>query len=266
MDGLRTPRIRASHAGIYYGYGPFSALAAFDLLILEPKGWKPADMEALKRRGCRLLAYVSLLEARPEVVRSAGLESRDFVKVGGKPWRREEFETVVVEPRSERWREYILDEVARLVAAGWDGVFIDGLGDVEDELVSGESSRLVPQAADLVREVRRTLGPKLLMQNNGLWLLLPLVAPYLDGICWEGPVEQVDFVEPWATVTMEMLARYGGQYGLVTMLVSTIGTERPEGVDTLTTIGRRFGCLTYAAPCDYARGIRLPNGEVVMGS
>lgn len=256
--------LRASRPVIYYGHGPLRELSAFDLAVLEPAGWSGPDLAALRERGVKVLAYVSLLEARPEVVQAAHLRPSDFLSVSGRPWYRDEFETFVVDPRSTAWRRYIEVRLHQIVAAGWDGVFLDGVGDVEDSLVENASGWLVPAAADLVRQVKTSVGRRLVVQNNGLWLVLPLVGPYLDGICWEGDVANVDFKEPWAQATVEMLTRQGNAFGLSLWLVSTIEEGAPpDKVAAFSALGQRLGCLTYAAPCDYAQGVRLPDGRVV---
>lgn len=259
-----TPRLRVSRPVIYYGYGPVRELSAFDLAVLEPAGWSGVDLAGLRGQGVSTLAYLSLLEARPEVVQAAHLTPSDFLTVSGKPWYREEFETFVVDPRSAAWRRYIEVRLHQIVAAGWDGVFLDGVGDVEDELVQSSSGWLVPATADLIRRVKAKVGRRHVMQNNGLWLVLPLAGPYLDGVCWEGDVADVDFKEPWAQATVEMLTRQGNAYGLSLWLVATIVPSSPrERLEAFSALGRRLGCLTYAAPCDYAHGIRLPDGQVV---
>ncbi len=264
---MRAPRLRGRSFVVYYGYGPLPEITAYDIAILEPAGWTDEDLRELGRRGVERIAYLSALEATRETLRAVGVGERELVRVGSGPWHRAAFDTYVVDPRSARWRAHVVQEARRLVAQGWDGVFLDSLGDVEDEAVSAQTAWLVPAAADLVRQVREAARDKLLVQNNGIFLLLPLVAKLLDGICWEGAFDPQALEGPWLRMVLEQLVGVVREEGVVPMLLSEI----PEDADSagrltaLRELGRRYGFLTYAAPLNYAQGIRTISGEVVRG-
>lgn len=267
MPRMKRPRIRERTFVVYYGYGPLPGIEQFDLAILEPGGWRTPDLEALRRRGMRLLAYVSVLEAPRWVIEEAGIGYRDFLHLQDGPWRREAFDTVVIDPRSEAWRSYLRHRFRRIAQGPWDGVFLDGLGDVEDPAVQSEASWMAPAVAEIVRSARETLGEGLIVQNNGLWLVLPLVAEFLDGIVWEGALTARDFEEPWALMTSETLVRYANLHGIEPMLLSEVpaGPGEEGHLRALQDAARRYGFLAYAAPSGYAEGIRLPDRTIVPG-
>ena len=264
---MRSPRLRGRTFVVYYGYGPLPEIAAYDIAILEPAGWRQADVQALSRHGVRCIAYLSAMEATRATLTRLGIAERQLLHAGDAPWLREQFDTYVVDPRSRPWREYVLKEARRLVAEGWDGIFLDSLGDVEDQLVQDRAGWLLPAAADLVRGVRQEIGDRLLLQNNGIFLLLPLVAQLIDGICWEGRFDPEATAGPWLRMVLEQIAAVGREEGVTSMLLSEIGEDAQAAgrLESLHAMAARYGFLAYAAPADYARGIRTVDGLWVPG-
>lgn len=267
MPTLKPPRIRVRSYTVYYGYGPLEGIDQYELAILEPNGWRAADLAYLKGRGVKLLAYVGAMEAAPHIVEKLRLQSRDLLRVNGAPWLREEFGTYVVDPRSAVWKHHLLEQMTALAHAGWDGVFLDSLGDVEDPAVAGDTGWLLSAAAEVVRMARSVFPDKLVVMNNGLWLLLPLVASYLDGICWEGTLSEEELAAPWAQMTLDTLLQYSNTLGLVPMLLSLVAPSASSDrqLEYLKALARKFGFLHYAAPFDYAQGVRTPAGDIVRG-
>jgi hypothetical protein len=252
---------------VYYGYGPLPEISSYDIAILEPAGWRREDVQALRGQGVRCIAYLSAMEATRATLNRVGVAERQLLRLGEGPWRREQFDTYVVDPRARTWREYVLREASRLVAEGWDGVFLDNLGDVEDQLVQDRSGWLLPAAADLVRGVRQAVGDRLLLQNNGIFLLLPLVAQLIDGVCWEGSFDPNETTGPWLRMVLEQIATVVRQEGITPMLLGEIGedSQAAERLEFLRGMATRYGFLAYAAPMDYAKGIRTLDGTPVAG-
>lgn len=264
---MRAPRLRGRTFVVYYGYGPLSELEAYDIAILEPAGWRAEDMQVLGRRGVQRIAYLSALEATRETLTRLGVPAQQLLHVEGEPWLRRSFGTYVVDPRSRLWRAHVVAQARRLVEEGWDGIFLDSLGDVEDQMVQDRSGWLLPAAANLVGEVRAAIGDHLLLQNNGIFLLLPLVASLIDGICWEGSFEPEATGGAWLRMVLEQIANVVHQEGITPMLLSEIGDSAPAAasLQILDGMAERYGFLSYAAPLDYAQGIRTLDGRVVLG-
>lgn len=264
---LRRRHFPARSLAIYYGYGPLAALSQAELAVLEPDGWRPDDLARLRQSGVKTVAYLSVLEATPWVYRAARLSEADTVRLNGKPWRREMWDTVVVDPRSAAWRAHLEERMDALSRQGWDGVFLDGLGDVEDPEAQALATWLVPAAADLVRFIRELAGERLVIQNNGLWMLLPVVAEYIDAVAWEGQLTAKILAEPWALATQERLIWAHNLSGVQPIIIADIpdGPTAGEKIHALGDICRKLGFLLYAAPFDYAQGIRTPEGRVVRG-
>ena len=264
---MRAPRLRGRTFVVYYGYGPLPEISSYDIAILEPAGWRREDVQALRGQGVRCIAYLSAMEATRATLNRVGVAERQLLRAGEGPWRREQFDTYVVDPRARPWREHVLREASRLVAEGWDGVFLDNLGDVEDQLVQDRSGWLLPAAADLVRGVRQAVGDRLLLQNNGIFLLLPLVAQLIDGVCWEGSFDPDETTGPWLRMVLEQIAKVVRQEGITPMLLSEIPDDAAAAprLRVLDELSRRYGFLAYAAPLDYARGVRTVDGRVALG-
>jgi hypothetical protein len=257
---------RPRNFGIFYGYGPLDGLGQFDWLILEPAGWRPHDLAQLRQQGPLTLAYVSCLEVLPWVAEEAGLEPRDFLSVSGRLWEKPELSTRVADPRSPRWRAHLTRRFTRLREEGYHGVFLDTLGDIEDEAVRDQTGWLVPAAAELVVLARRSFPDGLVAMNNGLWLLLPVAAPYLDAVCWEAPLTAEILREPWAQAALDLVARHTVDGRMMGLLLSHISPGNPDALQAFRQLGSGLGLLTYAAPADYAEAVRLPDGTIRQGS
>ena len=160
---MRPPRLRARNYVVYYGYGPLPQIAEFDLAVLEPAGWTGPDLEGLGRGAVRRIAYLSAMEAPSWLVADIGLQPRDFLQVDGEPWHRPEFDTYVVDPRARIWKQYLHRRLREIAATPWEGVFLDGLGDVEDPVMAAQSGWLIPAAADIVRMARDLMKDRLVL-------------------------------------------------------------------------------------------------------
>ena len=250
---------------VYYGPGPLSGVGDFDLAVLEPAAWTREDLRALGGRGVLRVAYLSALEVTEQTYGLARLDRGDLLQREGRPWYKPEWRTWVADPRSERWRRHVTGRAADLVADGWDGVFLDTVGDVEDDGVRADASWLLPAAAELVRGVRLAVGRALLLQNHGLLMLLPYVAPHLDGICWESPPVGAFGRQQWADVALQRVMTAALQHDLLVLLLGLAPADsRGEAaVRALEVFAADLGTLAYTAPDDYHLGLRLPDGGVV---
>lgn len=260
----RTRRPRPRSFVVYYGRGPIAGIERFELALLEPLGWTEPELTRLRAQGVTTLAYVSALEASDAIYREAGLTPGDLLPRAGRPWYKAEWGTWVADPRSARWRAHLRAHVTSLMRGGWHGVFLDTLGDVEDDGLAGQSAWLLPAAADLLQMVRRAVGSGQLMQNHGLQLLLPLVASQLDGICWESPPLEAFGHQDWADQTLERVLSASLRYDLALLLLGRAPAAGAGGVSALAEFAMRQGALAYTAPDNYHLGIRLPDGRVQL--
>lgn len=250
---------------VYYGRGPVVGMEAFDLAILEPAGWSLSDRSALQAMGVTTLAYLSVLEATPGTRADAGLARDDLLVIQGAPWAIPQFGTMVVDPRSRRWQRFVYQRAMALLQAGWNGLFLDTLGDLEAPVVQGELGRLLPAAAELVHGIRACAPDAYLVQNNGVWVLLPLVVTDLDGVCWETSMELAKG-GPFADAALAALTLAKNRYGVTPLLLCTPEPgQQEETLRFMHGLSRRFGFRSYVAPGTYTEAIRLPDGRTSAG-
>jgi polysaccharide biosynthesis protein PelA len=149
---------------------------SFELIVLDSDA--SVSLPALARPGRDLLAYLSLGEIeqhRPYFTwaKSAG------ILLGENPnWHG----SFYVDVRQESWRRRVVDElVPAMLAAGFNGVFLDTLDDAAAlEGQNPQSYRgMKTGAAALVRSLRDSFPRMCIMLNRG-YDLFPAIAPFVD--------------------------------------------------------------------------------------
>lgn len=100
-----------------------------------------------------------------------------------------------IDPRSEKWRHYLLEVlIPDLKAKGWGGLFFDTV-DNGPWLEMQDSSRFAGSKeamADLIRSIRKAWPNGFFVLNNG-YELQPEISPYVDRILLEGLNSRWDF-------------------------------------------------------------------------
>ena len=251
---------------VYYGRGPLAGIDSYDIAILEPEGWNTPSLRQLQGQSVLTLAYVSALEVPQWRMPRAKLRESDLFYLDNKPWVRDPFGNFLARPDSKAWRAYLQAEVEMLYRVGWDGLFLDTLGDAEDETLLARAGWLLPAAADLTRLIRNTFPSRPIIVNNGLWRVVPLIADYIDGVCWEGDLTPEVLKEPWAQVIIEFLGSATQQRGWVNFMLTHIGGNSLAAAQQRLRFAEdadRYGFLSYAAPGNYADAILLRDGRVV---
>lgn len=167
--------------GLYYGPGAPAALAGYDLAVVAPEAWPQPLRREAAGGGTLLLAYLPALE-----VPAQGPPPEGALRVGGGPVVNARFGNYILDPRHPDTVRRVLRQVSALQRAGWAGCFLDTLADVETDLVPAAlRPHLIPAAAALVEQIATCWPGAPLVVNWTLGPLLPLVAPYIDGLCWE---------------------------------------------------------------------------------
>lgn len=251
---------------VYYGRGPLAGLESYDIAILEPDGWTTPRLRQIKSERVTTLAYMSVLEVPDWRIPEVGLAESDWVIVDGQPWTKKPFGNRLARPDSARWRQYLTERVDAHYRSGWDGLFLDTLGDVEDEILLAKAGWLLPKMADLVRMLALAFPQGPIVVNNGLWRLVPLIADYIAGVCWEGDLTPEILRQPWSQAMIDFLGRSAQQRGWTNFMLTRIdGTVGPaaQRLMRFSEDADRYGFLSYAAPGNYAEAIRLRDGRVV---
>lgn len=159
---------------VYYGGDPgaLSRLLDYDLVVLAREA-PLAGVRALREAGVRVVAYLPvgllpLREAQEKGLLSLSLGTNPYVPG-----------TVLMNPASPLWREWVLKEAKRLWDLGFEGFFLDGL-DLAD--LHPEN---IPPLASLVRRLRAELPGAILIQHRGFRVLRG-TAEALDALVYSG--------------------------------------------------------------------------------
>lgn len=243
---------------VYYGHGREDQLSSFDVAIVEPAGHGSTGLKEMQHSGTLVLAYLSVIEVPEWDPAFKMLKAEDFLlSPGRQPLINMEYGNYLADLGSKRWTGLIMHRAARLIAnSGYDGLFLDTIGDVEWAGDGGSiRDSLLVAAADFVRQIRNLFPGRVLIQNQGLESLCLLTAPYLNGICWENPPLDNESIRQWVRNMIGQLSMFKERYGLKVLMLQ-------EEKETPNRIAGEISCengfLLYRAPRGYTTGINLP--------
>jgi len=238
---------------VYYGPSNLPGLATYDCVIIEPSRFTDTDIAALRLRGTLVIGYVTAMEVGPvHHPQWSQLAESDFLHNGGERIAKESYNTYLLDLTSNRWRALLHQEVGRLLTQrGFDGIFLDTIGDVEDYNLPNSSIQ-IEAAAKIIYEFRRFFPRAIIIQNNGLEALCLQSAPYIDAITWENPPVDLKNSRTWVRLIAERLNSITKQHDVkvMTLFDRSESLTRHEWI-----VRRRFtdanGYLTYFAPTHY---------------
>lgn len=189
---------------VYYGDGREHELSGFDLAVLEPGGHDKQSIQKLNQAGTLLLAYLSVVEVHPSSSEYSLLSESDILKISGQPMSNIEYGTYWADLRSNKWQDVLVHKAGRLLNSGYDGIFLDTIGNIDSfELPPEHKASLVTSAVNLLQRLRKLFPNHLLIQNNGLESLYKYTSELIDGVCWENP----PLGEPESRVLTESIIR-----------------------------------------------------------
>ncbi len=156
-------------------------LSGFDLLVLDADRHPP--LAPLTDRGQLLLAYVSLTEVGAHRVFFAPLERANALLESHPHWKDARF----IDIRNPLWAVLLVEQIVpQVLAAGFDGLFLDTLDDAE-LLETRDPKRFAgtkDAAIALVRTIRRHYPTIRLMVNRG-YAIMPAIARDVDFVLGE---------------------------------------------------------------------------------
>lgn len=241
----------ARNFAIYYGSGQSTALKTYDIAIVEPAGQEQAGIKAVQEAGTLVLAYLSVMEINQDMPEYRMLKNDDFLALNGEKIINEEYGNFLVDLCSQRWRNLLAQKAARLLGrTGYDGLFLDTIGDVEDPGWPGSlRDTQLMAAVNIVNDLRGLWPGHILVQNCGLERLASLTAGLVDGICWENP-PVLKSAALWVKKVTLRLVGLKQEYSTQILVLSE---NRGEGAvnDIACKIAREHGFLFYSAPENY---------------
>lgn len=237
---------------VYYGSGLSDTLKAYDIAIIEPAGHDETDLRAMQEAGTLVLAYLSVMEINHDMPEFRLLRNEDFLEIDGERVINKEYGNFLLDLSSRRWINLLVQKAVRLMGkAGYDGLFLDTIGDVEEPGWPGpvRDAQLLA-AVNVVSELRQLWPHHILVQNCGLERLVSLTAGLVDGVCWENPPLLASAVS-WVETVAARLAGLRQEFGLQTLVLA----EALDRNGALNTAARRIaadhGFLFYQAPRNY---------------
>ncbi len=247
--------LRAEKFAIYYGKGALDRLVQFDVVIIEPGHRTAEEIQELKANDTVVLAYVSVMEIHHEHPLRSYVKENLYLREANPPYGfiiQKEYQNRIVGMDSSTWRGLLLHHIGRLLTRdGYDGVFLDTIGDVEIANIPNPM-RQIDGAKTLVELIRTTFPNHIIVQNNGLEILCNYTAPYLDGITWENPPINIKESKKWVKLIADRLSELKNKFSL-RVIVMFEGKRQESRVDFLR--GRSFaqehGFTPYFSPLHY---------------
>lgn len=157
-------------------------VAGYELLILESEAIGDLSPEDKGGRVC--VGYMSVGEAERNRWFYPDIKSKPWVLDANPEWP----DSRLVDPRSEEWRDLVVNYIAAgIVDAGYDGFILDNVDTAEEllrrdaDLYAGADEAM----AGILKALRETYPDKTIIANGGL-SIVPLAYGSVDAVMYEG--------------------------------------------------------------------------------
>lgn len=246
---------KTQNFALYYGRGKAEILSRYDIAIVEPAGQSAEDIKRMRDSGTLVLAYLSVMEIADYAEEFRLLKKDDFLHINGTILRNEEYDTYMLDLRSLRWRQLLYQKVSKLSVLGYDGLFLDTIGDIENPAISSTiRDELIMAAVDILTEIKTNFSEQILVQNSGIEKLCLFTAGILDGICWENPPFGLKTNKSWIGKMLDRLEKMQQELNLKVLIL----IEEDSEINRISEAkkAQKRGFLFYQALKGYVEGIR----------
>lgn len=255
METRKERLMQARNYVLYYGKGQGKKLSQYDIAIVESSGQLANEIEFLKSKNTLVIAYVTMMELGPFHTLYHMLKEADFLKVEEKKIYNSIYHTYMINLLSKRWQGLIYHVVGNLLLReGYDGIFMDTIGDVESTILSPvERKKQIDQATTIVRRLRQLYPDHLIIQNNGLEHLCVMTSEYIDGLLWENPPFSIKKSEEWIQVVVERITGLSKEHGIRLFLLHEDDGQRMKTTTRIKaqSMADKYGILYYEAAKNY---------------
>jgi len=243
---------------VYYGRGRSEELSQFDLVVVEPLGHDVEDIKQIQKSGTLVIAYLSVMEILSGSEQFKILVENDFLNINGKRIKNKEYGTFIIDIRSKSWNLILEHTINHFIYhIGYDGIFLDTIGDVEwSEIPNEYRDSVLLAAVNFVQRTRIQFPESIIIQNNGLVELCQLTSPYLDGLCWENPSSSSREDLKWSKIVAKKLKFLKKKEKLTIFLLIENTSQSRSGF--VLKLARKNRFLTYLAPIQYTQNIIPP--------
>jgi polysaccharide biosynthesis protein PelA len=159
-------------------------MGPYQLMIIDPDQSRAHEADSLSNRGALAVAYVNIGEA--ESYRWFYNDIRHDWILGANPNWKDHF---YIDAAKQGWHTLVIDRVLPAIfSKGFKGVFLDMVDVASPDLYP----MLRPGIVALIHEIREAYPDKILMINNGSFLV-PEVSDCVDGMVVESVFASYDF-------------------------------------------------------------------------
>ncbi len=251
---------------VFYGVdAPPELMQGHDVVVVDP-GYK-GDIQLLKARGAKVLAYVSLGEVAERRAHFAQAKARGLLVTENPNWPG----AWMVDLRSPDWHRLVIDHLTpKLLARGFDGLFLDTI----DSALHLERTRpathagMTAAATRLIRQLHARHPEARLLLNGGL-PLVPAIRGAVDWIAVESTFLAYDFKtkrsrpQPQRDTWLKLLAKAKRENP--DLVVFTLDYVDPSEVATVRGVyaaQRKAGFVPYVSTIALNRVVPEPEAAV----
>ncbi len=236
----------AKNFAVYYGRDNIDRLKGFDILVVESAAWNKNSLSMLKHKNKLVIAYLSMIEVSVDSSFFGLLNEEDFIKHNKKILVNEEYNTCLASLKSDKWKAILCEQFRNLLNEGYDGLFLDTLGDIiHFEMESRLKNELIMEASSFLLKLKTLFPDHILIQNNGLEIA-NYTSLYLDAICWENPPLSGKKLTRWSKSIVKYLSGLQKERDMKILALTENYT-----VDIVKRFAEKKGFLHYNAPKGY---------------
>lgn len=186
VEGKRKDWNDVSSFVCYYGAFDIEFQSLFDVIIMHSSTlYSDPDakekVQQLKDAGCYIVSYITIGEDDTLEVADGlgeGGYASYYVYENGVPKMNTNWNSYFVDAGNPVWQAKIINETAKILSYGVDGIFMDTLDTVDID------NSTLPGMADLVKKLDETFPEAKLVANRG-FTVLPYISQHIDGLMFE---------------------------------------------------------------------------------
>lgn len=186
VEGKRKDWNDVSSFVCYYGAFDIEFQSLFDVIIMHSSTlYSDPDakekVQQLKDAGCYIVSYITIGEDDTLEVADGlgeGGYASYYVYENGVPKMNTNWNSYFVDAGNPVWQAKIINETAKILSYGVDGIFMDTLDTVDID------NSTLPGMADLVKKLDETFPEAKLVANRG-FTVLPYISEHIDGLMFE---------------------------------------------------------------------------------
>ncbi|QPC47729.1 putative glycoside hydrolase [Mangrovibacillus cuniculi] len=218
-------------------------LRTYDLVIIEPQLYTKEQIDYIQSSGTIVMGYIGVMETPMWNQRRVKLlEPTDYYHKNGQRIHYPQWDSYYMDITKPHFQQVLLDEVQeQIVAKGFDGAFLDTVGNIDNEHFWTDKPQYYVQLNGLLtflEELTTTYQELLYIQNWGMETIMH-THQYMDGFMWEGFNYNVVKKDEWAQNQISRLTRLQEETETRILTVS-FETEKKS-----TKYAKKFGFAHY---------------------